>query len=141
MARIGLALAMLAVWACGPVDQSGGSGSGGATDAGSAGGGADGGVDAGTGSGSGGPGATLDCSGVLPPDLGRAATVTTPHGGGDVCWNATGDLSGNVAAESHAASMGDAFTGTWYVWNASGSQRGSFAPVGPEFFGQREGFI
>jgi hypothetical protein len=76
----------------------------------------------------------------MPSDLGSAVTVTTPHAGGDVCWNATSDLSGNVAAEAHASSMGDAWTGSWQIWSATGAARGGFSGVGGDVFGQQEGF-
>ena len=143
MRRSAIVLAALVAWGCGPIDQSGsGSGAGGTSD----GGGADGGVaggggapDGGIASGGGG-GAPLDCGGVLPADLGSAPAVTTPHGGGDVCWNATADLAGNVAAESHPASMGDAWAGNWQVWSGSGEARGTIPGVGAGLVGQREGF-
>ena len=138
-----LVFAAMAVWACGPIDQSGGTGAGGAPDGGAA---ADGGVgvDAGAGGGGapdgGGGSAALDCTGVVPAELGSAVTVTTPHGAGDVCWNATGDLGGNVAAEAHPGSQGDAWAGTWQIWDATGSPRGTFAGVGGDVYGQQEGF-
>ncbi|HZR07009.1 MAG TPA: hypothetical protein VFA79_00405 [Myxococcales bacterium] len=139
-----LVFAVMAAWACGPIDQSGGSGAGGAPDGGAA---ADGGVAVDGGAGGGGGGspdgggsAALDCTGVVPGDLGNAVTVTTPHGGGDLCYNATADLSGNVAAEAHPGSQGDAWTGTWQIWSATGSPRGTFAGVGGDVYGQQEGF-
>ena len=136
--RIGLILGLLAAWACGPIDQSGGPGSTGSpADGGTTGGS---GTDAGTGTG-GGSGAVLDCTGVLPGDPSSPVTVTTPHGGGDVCWNATGDLAGNVAAESHASSMGEKWTGRWQVWSTTGAERGSFNGAGGDLFGQQQGFL
>src|SRR4051812_10024067 len=132
MTRVALALGILAVWACGPIDQSGGTASGGSpdggttADGGAAGGGGSGGVDAGTGGGGGSPGAALDCGGILPGDLGTAVTVTTPHADGEVCWDVTGDVAGNIAAESHPGSSGEAFTGRWQVWSTTGAARGSF---------------
>jgi hypothetical protein len=57
-----------------------------------------------------------------------------------VCWNATGDLSGNVAGEAHPASMGDNWKGTWHVWATNGAERGSFSGVGGDVYGQQEGF-
>jgi len=146
-----LVLGLAFAWACGPLDQSGGTASTGGPDGGTAtadggtspGGGADagsGGGGSGGGTGGGGGTTNLDCTGVIPSDLGSSVTVTTPHGGGDVCWNASSDFSGNVAAEAHPASMGTAWTGSWYVWNASGGLRGSFNGVGGDLFGQQEGF-
>jgi hypothetical protein len=151
-----LVFALALAWACGPVDQSGGTASGGATDAGTtaadggtgtgsgpadAGGGNGGGGGSGGGTGGGGGGtANLDCTGVTPNDLGGSATVTVAHGGGEVCWNATADLSGNVAGEAHASSMGDNWTGNWQIWSASGALRGGFSGVGGDVFGQQDGF-
>jgi hypothetical protein len=138
-----LVFAAMAAWACGPIDQSGASGAGGASDGGVAADGGvavDGGAAGGGGSPDGGGSAALDCTGVVPADLGAAVTVTTPHGAGDVCWNATGDLSGNVAAEAHPGSQGDAWTGTWQIWSATGAPRGTFAGVGGDVYGQQEGF-
>lgn len=146
MRRVFAVLGILALWACGPVDQSGspGSGSGGA--------GADGGIaadagtvasgpDAGNGGGGGGEAAPLaDCTGVMPGPLGPPATATVQHGRGDVCWNATTDLGGNVAAESHPASMGEAWAGHWRIWSAGGHDRGDFDRVGGDVNGQQEGF-
>jgi hypothetical protein len=146
-----LILGMIAAWACGPLDQTGGPGSTGspdggalAPDGGTAADGGSGGTDAGSGGGGGGTGgggtAALDCTGVMPADLGTSVTVTTPHGGGDVCWNATADRSGNVAAEAHASSMGETWTGNWTIWSSTGAARGSFSGVGGDVFGQQEGF-
>src|SRR3954468_10228753 len=140
-----LVFAAMALCACDPIDQSGGgTGAGGAPDGGVT---ADGGVgvDGGGGGGGGAPdggggSAALDCTGVVPGGLGNAVTVTTPHGAGDVCWNATGDVSGNVAAEAHPGAQGDAWTGTWQIWSAAGDARGTFGSVGGDVYGQREGF-
>lgn len=144
-------LGLAAACACGPIEQNGISPSTGfANDGGVPPDGgvvADGGVAADGGVGStdagvadGGAAAALDCSGVMPDNLGAAVTVTTPHGRQDVCWNATGDLSGNVAGEAHPGSMGDNWTGTWHVWNPGGTERGSFSSVGGDVFGQQDGF-
>src|SRR2546422_6982269 len=99
-------LGLAAACACGPIEQNGISPSTGFAD--------DGGVapDAGVGAvdagvADGGAAAALDCSGVMPGNPSAAMTVTTPHGRQDVCWNATADLSGNVAGEAHPGSMGD----------------------------------
>src|SRR5881397_2608066 len=120
-------LGLAAACACGPIEQNGVSPSTGfANDGGVP---PDGGVVA-----DGGVAAALDCSGVMPDNLGAAVTVTTPHGRQDVCWNATGDLSGNVAGEAHPGSMGDNWTGTWHVWNPGGTERGSFSSVGGDVF-------
>ena len=143
----------IAIVACGPVDQSGSPSLGGsdagpvaavdagpvaATDAGSVasgggGGGAAGGADAG-------PAAAAPCDGVMPAALGTAQAATVPHGKGDVCWYFTGDLAGNVAAESHAGSSGNAFAGNWSVWAAGGDRRGGFSGVGGDVYGQAAGF-
>ena len=141
-------IGVAAACACGPIDQSGISpstgfendggvtgGGGPAADGGVLGGG---GVDAGVADG--GAAAALDCTAVMPGNLGAAVTVTTAHGRQDVCWNATADLSGDVAAEAHPGSMGDNWTGTWHVWNTSGSERGTVSGVGGDFFGQQDGF-
>jgi len=144
MRRVAIALVALGAWACGPIDQSGtGAGAGGASDGGG-GTGTDGGIAGGGGAPDGGSpaggGAPADCGGVLPGDLGTAVTVTTPHGNGDVCWNATADRAGNVAAESHRGSMGNDWSGTWQVWSASGQPLGKIEDVGGGLFGQGEGF-
>ncbi len=145
MRRVFAVVGIFALWACGPLDQSGspGSGSGGAdggvaADGGTVAGGPDAG--GGTGGGGGGGAPLADCTGVMPGPLGPPATAAVQHGGGDVCWNATTDLSGNVAAESHPASMGDAWVGHWRIWSADGHDRGDFDQVGGDVFGQREGF-
>jgi len=76
----------------------------------------------------------------MPGPLGTPVTATVQHGGGDVCWNATTDLSGNVAAESHPGSLGNAWTGRWRIWSADGHERGDFDEVGGDVNGQQEGF-
>jgi hypothetical protein len=151
--RKALLFAVAIAWGCSPIDQSGISPSTGfdvdggaalpdggvaAVDGGV--GGTDGGIAGGGGPDGGMAGPAFDCSGVMPRDLGTAVTVTTPHGSGDICWNATADLSGNVAGEAHLASMGNDWRGTWHVWGTNGSERGSFSGVGGDLFGQREGF-
>jgi len=151
MRRFHLLLWLAAVLACGPIDQEGGTPQiippeGGAADAGAgagdagagSGGSGGGGVDAGTGGGVG--SAPSSCDGVLPSDFGAAVTVTTPHGSNDVCFNASVDLAGNVAAESHAGSMGSRWTGRWQVWSPTGAARGSFSGVGGDVFGEPDGF-
>src|SRR5439155_7346685 len=138
MVRKALILGEFAVYARGPVDQSG-TASGGPSGDGGPVAGADGailtegGADAGS-------APTAGCGGVMPADLGGAITVTMPHGGGDVCWNATGDLAGNVAAEAHHGSSGPFWKGTWQTWGTTGNPRGSFSNVGGDLFGQQEGF-
>ena len=105
---------MVAVLACGPIDQAGSGAGGGGADAGTS-------ADAGTAAGGGSPdagggGVAFACAGVVPPDPGApTTTVTVEHGGGDACFDATTDGSANVAAESHASSMGDAWTGRWQI--------------------------
>lgn len=149
MARVALVVGMVVVWACGPIDQGGtpsGGGGPGATDAGippdggtSGGGGATDGGTAGTDGGT--ASAPLaDCTGVMPGALPSPVTVTVPHGSGDVCWNATADLGGNVAAESHPGSMGDHWTGRWQIWSPTGQERGILEGVGGDVFGQQDGF-
>jgi hypothetical protein len=137
--RVVVLAGMVAVMACGPIDQGGGVGSnGGPADAGSS---PDGGTVAGPGSpDAGGGGVALDCTGVMPANPGAPTTVAVQHGGGDVCFNATADQSGNVAAEAHPSSMGNAWTGRWQIWSAAGEARGSFSSVGGDVFGQQEGF-
>ena len=73
---------------------------------------------------------------AVPPPV----TVTNAHGKGDICWNATADLSGNVAAEAHPASMGYHWIGNWQVWTASGALLGGFDQVGGDVLGQQDGF-
>ena len=161
---------VLAVAACGPIDQSG-SPALGASDAGSAfdggvigtgGGVADAGVasgggvsdagvatggggaaDAGVASGGGSPdagAAASPCDGVLPAALGAGQSATLAHRGGDVCWYFTSDLAGNVAGESHPGSQGDDFSGAWQIYTAGGAPRGSFAGVAGDVHGQNPGF-
>ncbi|MGE5048869.1 MAG: hypothetical protein ACM3PC_09890, partial [Deltaproteobacteria bacterium] len=101
--RVVVMAGMVALMACGPIDQGGsGAGSGnGPADAGTS---PDGGAAAAPGSPDAGAGVALDCTGVMPADPGAPATVAVQHGGGEVCFNATADRSGNVAAESHPSS-------------------------------------
>jgi len=138
MVRKTLILGAFAVYACGPVDQSG-TASGGPSGHGGPVAGADGGIMTGGGA-DGGSAPTAGCGGIMPADLGGAITVTMPHGDGDVCWNATGDLAGNVAAEAHRGSSGASWKGTWQTWGTMGNPRGSFSNVGGDLFGQQEGF-
>ena len=141
---------LAAPWACGPIDQTGASAPATSSDGGTASGGtSDGGAGSAVGGqgssgqgGSGGSGApaTSGCEGVMPTSVPPPVTVTNPHGGGDVCWNATADLAGDIAAESHPASMGAAWRGTWQVWSKTGASIGRFGDVGGDVVGEPNGF-
>ena len=146
-----LAVGAMVSLACGPIDQSGSSGSSsGGSDAGTTGSGggsaADGGTTTGSGGGTGGGGTgggspqTFSCDGVMPGSVPAPVTVTNARGGGDICWNATADEAGNVAAESHPASQENNWTGNWQVWSPTGSLLGGFSGVGGDVFGQQQGF-
>lgn len=68
------------------------------------------------------------------------ATVTVPHGNGEVCWNVSADSAGNVGGESHPASMGLNWVGHWHIWSPTGQERGNFTDVGGDMQGQEQGF-
>lgn len=139
-----LAIGAMTALACGPVDQSGASisRSSGAPDAGA--GSAGGSPTADAGAAPVGPAAPVSpasaCGGVMPAAIPPPVTVTNAHGKGDICWNATADLAGNVAAESHRGSMGLPWTGNWQVWSPSGALLGGFNEVAGDVIGQQDGF-
>jgi Divergent InlB B-repeat domain len=63
------------------------------------------------------------CVGIVPQALGPASTATVPHQSGDVCFGATSDGAGFVAA--------DVFGGLWSIFApAGGSRTGAFAVNG-----------
>jgi len=85
--------------------------------------------------GPGNPPAASACDGIVPSSNPNAVSATVPHQGGDVCFNVTTDLQGDIAAESHS-SNGPV---RWQMWSPSGSPLGS-RTAGFDFFGQQSGF-
>jgi hypothetical protein len=82
--------------------------------------------------------ASADCQGIVPAALGNSAHAIVSDREGEVCFDATTDSAGNVAAESHSPSTASRFD--WLFFTPEGIRQGKDTQIIGDVFAQGLGF-
>jgi hypothetical protein len=85
-----------------------------------------------------------DCQGVVPSSIGNPVTAQVSARDGEVCFDATSDGAGNVAAEAHTPvtinGRTTSISNDWSVFTAAGQLQGAVTGVWGDLFPQTVGF-